>query len=124
MRYKHNWNGMTEVMWEEVMDGNTVRAAEMAQERAERAKVIKVENFTPRQTNDRTAHRKRVRRRRRRAMTYRLALQCLTMTLLLIMIAMLDGATLIQSAVLMMGIISCSAVMLLLDLDERKEKRR
>ena len=44
------------------------------------------------------------------------------LSLLLIMIAMLDGATLIQSAVLMIGIISCSAVMLLLDLDERKER--
>ena len=119
MKYRRNWDGQTEITV-----GNTVRAAERAQEHAERTKVIKVESFSPRQINDRTAHRKRVRRRRRRAMTYRLALQCLTMTLLLIMIAMLDGANLIQSAVLMMGIISCSAVMLLLDLDERKEKRR
>ena len=119
MKYRRNWDGQTEITV-----GNTVRAAERAQEHAERAKVIKVESFSPRQINDRTAHRKHVRRRRRRAMTYRLALQCLTMTLLLIMIAMLDGANLIQSAVLMMGIISCSAVMLLLDLDERKEKRR
>ena len=117
MKYRRNWDGQTEITV-----GNTVKTAERQREAVRGQKVIQMENIRPRRENDRGIHRRRARRRRRRAMTYRLALQCLTMTLLLIMIAMLDGATLIQSAVLMMGIISCSAVMLLLDLDERKER--
>lgn len=121
MRYRRNWNGMTEVVWSEVMDGNAARAQEAAEKNRRGSKVIKVDCFTPRHDeNDRTAHKRRIRRRRRRAMTHRLILQCLTMTLLLIMIAMLDGATLIQTAVIMFGIITCSAVMLLLDLDEKE----
>lgn len=114
MRYKGRW------IPDPVVDGNTAKKA--TQEATTTQKVIQVESFTPRRENDRTAHRRRVQRRRRRALTYRLALQCLTMTLLLILIAMLDGATLLQTLVIMLGIISCSAVMLLLDLDERKRR--
>ena len=115
MRYKARW------IPEYPTEGNAARVAAATQNDAERPKVIQVDCFTPRQENDRTAHRRRVRRRRRRTQRYRLALQCLTMTLLLIMMSMLDGATFTQTLVIMFGILSCSAVMLLLDLDEKRE---
>lgn len=116
MKYKGRW------IPDYPTDGNVAKAAESIQDVPEEPKVLHVDCFAPRRGNDRTEHKRRVRRRRRRALTYRLALQCLTMTLLLIMIAMLDGASLVQTMVIMLGILSCSAVMLLLDLDERKER--
>ena len=42
MRYRRGWNGMTEIVWDEVMEGNTVRDPQKQE------KVIQMENIRPR----------------------------------------------------------------------------
>lgn len=123
MRYRHNWNGMTEIVWSDVMDGNAVRAAERPQEPAREQKVIQMDNF---KTNRRKNHKKRRRaikryQRAEEVARIRLALQCIVMTVMVTLICLLDGANLQQTAVLMTSIIGCGAVMLLLD--ETKNER-
>jgi len=116
MRYKARW------IPEPVVSGNTAKVAETRQDVVRRPNIIYAESFRPKPTNDRTKHMRRARRRRRRARANRLALQGLTMVLMMIQIAMLDGATFIQTVVLLAGIMACSGIMLLLDIGERKER--
>lgn len=123
MRYRHNWNGMTEIVWSDVMDGNAVRAAERPQEPAREQKVIQMDNF---KTNRRKNHKKRRRaikryQRAEEVARIRLALQCIVMTVMVTLICLLDGANLQQTTVLMTSIIGCGAVMLLLD-DTKNER--
>ena len=115
---------MTKARWipEPRIEGNTVMTAETRQKPAGRPNIIYAESFRPKPTNDRIKHMRRARRRRRRARTNRLALQGLTMVLMMIQIAMLDGATFVQTVVLLAGIMACSGIMLLLDIGERKER--
>lgn len=116
MRYKARW------IPEPRIEGNTVMAAETHQKPTGRPNIIYADSFRPKPTNDRIKHMRRARRRRRRARTNRLALQGLTMVLLLLQIAMLDGATFVQTIVLLAGIMACTGIMLLLDIGERKER--
>ena len=115
---------MTKARWipEPRIEGNTVMTAERRTEPVRRPNIIYAESFRPRRENDRIKHMRRARRRRRRARTNRLALQGLTMVLLLLQMAMLDGATFIQTVVLLAGIMACTGIMLLLDIGERKER--
>lgn len=115
-RYKGRW------IPEPRVDGNTVKTAETHQNAVRRPNVIYAETFMPRGDNDRTKRIRRMRRRRRRARNNRLALQGLTMILMLVQMAMLDGATFIQTIVLLAGIMACTGIMLLLDIGERKER--
>lgn len=116
MRYKARW------IPEPRIEGNTVMTAETHQTAVRRPNIIYAESFRPKPTNDRIKHMRRARRRRRRARTNRLALQGLTMVLLLLQIAMLDGASFVQTIVLLAGIMACTGIMLLLDIAERKER--
>lgn len=115
MRYRKNWNGMTEIVWDEVMEGNTVRTPE---------KVIQMENIRPRK-----AERQRPAKRspkKKAAGTDReddlklLAAQSTVMMAMLIMICLLDGADIPQTIVLMTLIIACSAIMLIISGDEKE----
>lgn len=119
MRYKARW---IPDYPDPVIEGNVVKTAKMEPEQRRTPKVIQMENIRPRRVNDRTAHRRRARQRRKRARANRLALQGLTMTLMMVQMAMLDGAGFVQTIVLLAGIMACSGIMLLLDLTERKER--
>lgn len=123
MRYRHNWNGMTEIVWSDVMDGNAVRAAERRTEPAEGQKVIHVDSFRPKQKKCRRRRRKVIKRYQRaeEVARIRLALQCIVMTVMVTLICLLDGADLQQTTVLMTSIIGCGAVMILLD-DTKNER--
>ena len=119
MRYKARWIPDPPGKF---IEGNVVRAAEKEPEQRRTQKVIQMENIRPRYTSERAARRKAARRRRKRARTNRLALQGLTMTLMMVQMAMLDGASFMRTIVLLAGIMSCSGIMLLMDLTERKER--
>ena len=107
---------MTEIIWDEVMEGNTVR-------KPEPAKVIRMENIRTDREKNRTVSRKERRQRERmeEVERARLALQCIVMIVMVTLICLLDGADLQQTAVLMISIIGCGAVMLLLD-DTKNER--
>lgn len=122
MRYRHNWNSMTEIVWD-VMDGNTVRVAERQQEPAREQKVIQMDNFRPKQKKHRKTRRRAIKRYQRaeEVARIRLALQCIVMTVMVTLICLLDGANLQQTTVLMTSIIGCGAVMILLD-DTKNER--
>lgn len=117
MRYKARWIPDRPGQF---IEGSAVRADKKAEQRMQ--KVIQMENIRPRHINDRAARRRAAAKRRKRARTNRLALQGLSMTLMMVQIAMLDGASFVQTIVLLAGIMSCSGIMLLLDLGERKER--
>lgn len=119
MRYKARWIPDHPGQF---VEGNVVKASDKKELEQRRQKVIQMENIRPRHINDRAARRRAAAKRRKRARTNRLALQGLSMTLMMVQISMLDGAGFVQMIVLLAGIMACSGIMLLMDLTERKER--
>lgn len=120
MRYRRGWNGMTEIVWDEVMEGNTVR------EPQKREKVIQMENIRPRKAmRQRQAAGKRSGRRKwiirkKELLLIRLSIQAAAMMTAMIMICMLDAADMLQTIILMPLILGCMAVVLIIG--DKKER--
>ena len=112
MRYRRGWNGMTEIVWDEVMDGNTVKTPEPEL----REKIIRAENFRPRQMDpDRIRRDQEYEQRKKEVELIRLTLQAVLLMAIFIMICLIDTAGMFGTVILMALIIGCSALMILLE---------
>ena len=117
MRYRRGWNGMTEIVWTEVMDGTAAKVAETEPEQHRRDLTIHAENFRPRPVNGHTDRLRAAERERREKEVemIRLTLQAVLLMAIFVMICFIDAAGLFGTAVLMAMIIGCSALMILLE---------
>lgn len=112
MRYRRNWNGMTEIF---PIDGNKAQTHQKARDEP---KVIHVDCFAPKAGNGpRERYRAAERYRREKEVELiRLAIQAVMVLLMFVMICMLDAADMIETVILMAGIIGCVGVMILLEI--------
>ena len=106
MRYRRGWNGMTEIVWDEVMPEVMPETKCMKQ--------IRMENIRPRRRYEPA--------REERTDFLRLAAESMLVMAVMIMIAMLDAADITQTVGLIITMCACMGAVLLLS--EEDEKRR
>ena len=117
MQYRRDWNGTTEITV-----GNTVRAAETEPEQRRDAKIIQADTFTAKHLNvvrERQRAAERYRREKEVEMI-RLTLQAICLLAMFFMICLVDAVGILGTVMLVAGIISCAAIMILLG-DDKKE---
>lgn len=100
MRYRRGWNGMTEIVWEE---GNL----------ALEPKVLQYENMRPRKKEPvKVASARRRRKEKKRADRIRIMTASVMFCISMVLIAMLDGATILQTLVILPAIFGILALII------------